>query len=415
VQSSSTYVGSYRPRVLALVRGSASRPSRNLRLTVEGWGWLIIALVLWTIAFSKGINLLLLLSYLMLLALVMNAVLAGRQLRGVSVRRRPGAPLFANEPADVELAVECDRPGGIYSLRVEDRGETHVQQWFFDRLEHRATCRGAEAVCVPHRGWYAWGPACVLSGYPLGLVERSVEGEPGRPVLVFPALGTLQRARFRRFLYRTAPAPGESRRPARRHPAAQGEFHGLREFRAGDSPRWVHWRTSARRNVLMVREFEEPPPDDLTVILEPWLPSAGRFEESERARDQLEAAISFAATVCCEWCRRSNGNRVLLAVAGSVEPIVIEGPASTSLEPLLLECLALVSGGAIDTDRLMRGLAARPLPRGPILLISTRPPVIADELSGRLGRAVIGLDVAELPEHDFYESPKAAATMNEDD
>jgi uncharacterized protein (DUF58 family) len=343
----------------------------------------------------------------------MNAILAARQLRGVSVRRRPGAPLFANEPADVELALECDRPGGVWALRVEDRGETHVQQWFFDRLERRATCRGAEAVCVPHRGWYAWGPACVLSGYPLGLIERLAEGEPGRPVLVFPALGTLQRSRFRRFLYRTAPAPGESRRPTRRHPAAQGEFHGLREFRIGDSPRWVHWRTSARRNILMVREFEEPPPDDLTVVLEPWLPSAGSFDESERARERLETAISFAATVCTEWCRRSNGNRLLLAVAGAVEPIVIEGPAGFALEPLLLECLALVSGGAIATDRLGHALAARQLPRGPILFLSTRPPALADELGGRLGRAVVGLDVAELPDHDFYEPPKASAARGD--
>lgn len=406
MQSSSTYVSS-RPRLLAFFRGTApGKPQRRLRLTTEGWGWLFIAVVLWTIAFSKGINLLLLLSYLMMLTLGMNAVLANRQLRGVSVRRKPGVPLFVNEPADVELALECDRAGGALNLRVEDHGETHVQQWFFDRLERRATCRGAAAVRVAHRGWYAWGPACVLSGYPLGLVERSVEGEPGRPVLVFPARGALHRGRFRRFLYRTAPAPGESRRPSRRHPAAQGEFHGLREFRSGDSPRWVHWRTSARRNVLMVREFEEPPPDDLTVIVEPWLPTAGRFEESERARERLETALSFAATVCGEWCRRNQGNRILLAVAGPVAPVIIEGAATPALEPLLLECLALVSGGAIAEDRLAGSLASRLLPRGPILLLSTRAPRLADEISGRLGRAVVGLGVEDLPEHDFYEPPQ---------
>lgn len=403
MQSSSTYV-SARPRLLSLWRGSASRPDRALRLTREGWGWSFIALVLWTIAFSKAINLLLLLSYLMLLTLAMNAWLATRQLRGVSVRRRPAAPLFVNEPADLELTVECDRPGGALGLRVEDRGETHLQHWFFDRLERRATCRGIGAVRVTRRGWYAWGPARVLTGYPLGLVERATEGDPGRPVLVFPARGSLHRDRFRRFLYRSMPALGDSRRPSRRHPAAQGEFHGLREFRQGDSPRWVHWRTSARRNALMVREFEEPPPDDLIVVLEPWLPTAGRFEESERVRELLETAIRFAATVCGDWCRRG-GTRLVLAVAGPAEPVIVDGPANAALEPLLLECLALVPGGAVAGSPLVHALASRPLPRGPILFISTRTPTLGAELEQRLGRPVVGLSVEGLAELDFYQEP----------
>ena len=56
---------------------------------------------------------------------------------------------------------------------------------------------------------------------------------------------------------------GQARTVPRRHPAAQTDFHGLRTFQPADSPRWIHWRTSARRGELMVKEFEETPTDNL--------------------------------------------------------------------------------------------------------------------------------------------------------
>jgi uncharacterized protein (DUF58 family) len=363
--------------------------------------------VLWGIAFYKGINLLLILAYVMLLLLAANALVARRQVRGIAVRRQLIGPVFAGEPADVALDVQCPGERLPLGIRIEDRGEAHTRMWFFDRLERRAVCRGGGTVIVPRRGWYAWNEARVVSGYPLGLVERSINGDAGRAVLVNPACGSLNRARFRRFLNRALPAASESRQPPRHHPSAQGEFHGLREYRPGDSPRGIHWRTSARRGILMVREFEDPPPNDLIVVFEPWLPTAGRIEESELARRRLEEAVSFAATLCGEWCRRA-GDRLVLAVAGPADPVVVAGPTGPGLEALMLECLALVSGGPIAAEPLIRALAGRPLPAGPILFLSTRETTGGDELVRRLSRPVVALGMEELKQFDFYEPPPSS-------
>ena len=55
-------------------------------------------------------------------------------------------------------------------------------------------------------------------------------------------------------------------RAARRHhgaraaqvaPSRSGEFAGLRDFRPGDDPRDIHWRSTARRGVPLVRENED--------------------------------------------------------------------------------------------------------------------------------------------------------------
>ena len=41
-------------------------------------------------------------------------------------------------------------------------------------------------------------------------------------------------------------------------------------FRPGDSRRHIHWRTTARRGTLMVREFEDWPSDNLILLVDPW-------------------------------------------------------------------------------------------------------------------------------------------------
>jgi uncharacterized protein (DUF58 family) len=46
------------------------------------------------------------------------------------------------------------------------------------------------------------------------------------------------------------------------------EYFGLREWRAGDPLRHVHWRTTARRGELVVREFEREVGTPLTILID---------------------------------------------------------------------------------------------------------------------------------------------------
>ncbi len=106
----------------------------------------------------------------------------------------------------------------------------------------------------------------------------------------------------------------ENRRGQRHDRSAQQvEYHGLRDYRSGDSPRWIHWRTSARRGELMVKEFEQQNEQDLAILIDPWLP---RTKASPEQREAMEQAISFAATLCLETCRYQ-GRRLVLGWTGA--------------------------------------------------------------------------------------------------
>jgi uncharacterized protein (DUF58 family) len=46
------------------------------------------------------------------------------------------------------------------------------------------------------------------------------------------------------------------------------DLHSVREYEQGESLRKVHWRTTARRGTLMVKELEDMPHDEVAVLLD---------------------------------------------------------------------------------------------------------------------------------------------------
>jgi uncharacterized protein (DUF58 family) len=372
-----------------------SRPNRGISrryLTPAGLLWLLAASAAVGLSVFRSINLLLLLGCVMLALLPLNVLLAGRRLRQLRARRRVPLPVFAGTPFTVEVEIVSPR-GPVVGLRVEDRGDAHEVAWFVPRLGKGVLARLRREVTLPRRGRYAWTAVRAWSGYPFGLAARQAWLTATEEVIVLPRLGHLYRGLLRRRLLAAAPAPIRERRPTRRDPAAQVDFHSLRDFRSGDSPRWIHWRTSARRGELMVREFEDEPTDNLLVVLDLH---GGR-------PTAVEAAVSLAATVCWEWCRRK-GDGLALAVAGA-EPVLIAGLTGPPLALRLLECLAVQSAEGADREALLGRLAAAPLGRAAMLLVTTGADGYADELASRLGRPVALADASDLATVDFYQGP----------
>jgi uncharacterized protein (DUF58 family) len=413
-------------------------------VTREGWTWLVVAAALWGAGLYKGINLLTLLATLMAVIVAVNVWRAGRRLGRLRGAMRPDAPIFARTPFAVRL--EIDNPGRAKQLAVtvENTGPDHALTWLVPRLGGRQAVGFRQQLSLPRRGWYVWGPLVVKSGYPFGLAERERSVPAAGPSIVLPQLGLLNMGRFRRFLTLAAPSRGGVRGRPVRLPAAHAEFHALRPFRTGDSPRWIHWRTTARRGELMVREFEDIPTDNLVLIVEPWVEESGVRSQESGVRGQksevrsqrlevkiqgsagrsqpvssltpdsclltpvLEDAVSLAATICWAWCRQQ-GSRLLLVVAGR-EPAVVDGVTGPELALSTLEQLAVLAGEpATEAARLPAGLTSGALPRGPILVVAPGPSRLAGPLEQRLRRPVARLDASALERYDFYERAPAHA------
>src|SRR5215218_2830027 len=123
--------------------------------------------------------------------------------------------------------------------------------------------RARYVLSAVRRGRYEFEDTLAVIEDPFGLerVEQRLDA-PGA-LLVYPRLVELDR------LFSDAGARShDGRRLLLRRPSGF-DLHSVREYEHGDSLRKVHWRSTARRAQLMVKELEDAPRDEVAVVLTP--------------------------------------------------------------------------------------------------------------------------------------------------
>jgi uncharacterized protein (DUF58 family) len=377
----------------------AIMPTERQILTREGLvyffgGVLLLAAGLW-----QQVNLILLV-FTLSAGPFLASIFGGRtMLRRLSVVRRLPGYVFSGDPLVIDYTLENGRRWfaslAVFvedSLVPVDRSITGavslMPKAYFARVAGGARERIRWEDQSPRRGKYRFRDLDVGTRSPFGLVEHRVTVGLSDQIVVYPTIGRLTRRWFQ--MQRQAT---ENRRGQRHDRSAQQvEYHGLRDYRSGDSPRWIHWRTSARRGELMVKEFEQQNEQDLAILIDPWLP---RTKASPEQREALEKAISFAATLCLETCRH-HGRRLVLGWTGPA-PGVRQGPASVKLLHELLEQLAMMrtatEGGLAELFDVMPPAVLR---EALMVVISCRPLNVIEEaerssrLSGASARSLLG-------------------------
>ncbi len=164
--------------------------------------------------------------------------------------------------------------------------------------------RAVRVQVVPdHRGRLSAVILGVSSAAPLGIFWWS-----GRCRVALPHVVTVAPRRgssARRALDGRSTGEHEDRRVL----ADQGELHSIREYRVGDSPRQVHWRSTAHAGTLMVRESERR--EDRAVRIVADLPPDHELAEVE--------AAELMGTIAALLARR---RRVVLETVEEGRPVV---------------------------------------------------------------------------------------------
>ena len=258
----------------------------------------------------------------------------------------------------------------------------------FPYVPARKTCKGDYRGRLAQRGRYRLGPMRLSTRFPFGLFRYSINCGAAATLTVLPRLGRLTQSW--NALHHESFAGSERRE---RRPGIDGDFYGLRPWQRGDSRRWIHWRTSARAGEVMVRQFEQPHSRDAAIVLDLWQPAVPEATHAEN----VELAVSFAATLAAELCRR--GNSDVFLVAADPEPRVSGGPGSAALLQDLMERLALVEAQSRDAVPELLQQAVGQVDRGTeIVLVSTRPVDLsradyAGKLPGDVARQLAGRGV----------------------
>src|SRR5204863_2016220 len=133
------------------------------------------------------------------------------------------------------------------------------------------------------RGRYPYRFARAVLEDPFGLQRAEVDVGAGGALLVYPRLVDLDRI----FSDAGAQTP-DGRKLLLRRPTGF-ELHSVREYEQGESLRKVHWRSTAKRGPLMVKELEDAARDRVAVVLDG---DAGAV-----VNDSFEIAVRAAGSI----------------------------------------------------------------------------------------------------------------------
>lgn len=381
-------------------RCGVSKPRRSFqrvgyRLSREGQLWIALAFILGLIGWYKKINVTLLVSYTMAGLLIVNAVLARLHARRIRSVREPLNPVFANETAHAVIRVS-NRYARSGNVEVIDTLAGRSVRWFL----HGGLADSREVLHQPRlrlsRGRYRCDPLLVISGFPFGLIEYGMTMLPDdREQVVLPARGEVDVEGLRRWLARSGGEAGQRRQPLRRVTSDHADVRGVRPYRPGDSIRWIHWRTTARRGEPMVREYDEPPSPAILLVVDPWLPANPSDEDFRRLEATLELAASIAVAM-----GRDDASRLTLLVPGLESMARPHAPAKNTLLGTLISLADVVGSPEVSVPTLNLR-TARTTAR---LLVSSRPrSPLLESLSRQAGRPFLFLDAESPP--PWYLSP----------
>jgi uncharacterized protein (DUF58 family) len=203
------------------------------------------------------------------------------------------------EGDDVPVVIELDTSASVLpaaATLVERVGRLGEQRQPLRRHGRRLSVRYLLAR-LP-RGRYAFEDVRVEIADPFGLESVAVALPAPGALLVYPRLVRLERL----FSETGAHAHDGRRLLLRRHTGF--ELHGVREYEQGESLRRVHWRSTARRGQLMVKELEDAPRDEIAVLLD--------ADASAVVGESFDVQVRAAGSILDSYVRR--GRRAVLVV-----------------------------------------------------------------------------------------------------
>jgi uncharacterized protein (DUF58 family) len=166
-----------------------------------------------------------------------------RNLARLSVRAARVEPVFAGEAARFRLlldnAADYDRPE-ILARHLGSGAQCRID------AAANAVAQAELAVPAERRGWLPLGRVMLETRFPTGLFRAWSYLRPESRCLVYPRpeAGALP-----------PPAPSSQAGGARAHAQGSDDFSGLRAYQVSDSPRHVAWKSAARSEDMLTKQF----------------------------------------------------------------------------------------------------------------------------------------------------------------
>ncbi len=368
---------------------------------------LLLLLASLTGGFVTGRDLFFSLAYLWAGLLIVGLAWTWTSVRGLRLSRQTRARRAqVGRLLDERLAIH--NTSRLPKLWVEVRDDSTLPEHRASRVvdslgAHSERAWNVRTTCL-ERGRFRLGPLTVAAGDPFGLFQTTRRLPQTTSVVIYPHTVDLPD-----FELPLGLLPGGDALRRRTHYVTPNAA-GVRDYAPGDSLNRIHWPSTARRNRLIVKEFELDPQSDVWLFLDlyrevhrarrPQATAPGdafqdlwrRSPEFKLPDSSEEYAVSAAASVAQYFIRRDRA--VGLAFYGQTREALQADRGERQLTRIL-ETLAVARALGQITLEEMLAIEADQLARGTTAILVTpdagRTTVIAAQTLQRRGLRVVAV------------------------
>jgi uncharacterized protein (DUF58 family) len=306
----------------------------------------------------------------------------GRHRGDLSVTQ--AVPQIAGRDVSFEVALRVKGPAshllrGVLRTVVPASAEPRLWTCDFRRTGLAELQEFRQSFRLSTRGQFEFGPVSLALSGPCRALDALYEVAGRNPVKVYPE-GLVAEDDLSQDLGAEIEIL-DRRSRARRHSVGT-EFESISEFRAGDDPRRIDWRATARTRRLVVRRFQIEQHQDIFVLID-----CGRLMGSAAGRGtKLDCAVDSALYLA--RVALANGDRCGLALFDSTVTAFLPPRSGLGALPTIIECVYNAQSRWQETDfaPLFAQLQARHQKRAVLIILSD----VADQETSRVARAALG-------------------------
>lgn len=297
-------------------------------------------------------------------------------LRRLRVRREELDTAVQDDSATFSFCLLGSETDAARFFTIEDRNPAafpgeRAPAFYVAKLAKGEDTRLSYRRSLYKRGVYTIGPAVARCGFPFGIVEVVRElPDSTHQLRVLPRVYALRRL----------PLAGLNLGQPHSFLVARGggdqSFLGVREYRRGDSPRHIHWPSTARQGELIVKEFESERSGQVSILLD--------LNRAAHVGVNREATFEYLAAIAASVAAFALEHRQVVQILGWTGDAYQRGPVSGQHAlGLLLNALAEIEpASTVPFVEAIGRIGTRLSPGGSVVCVFSdlNPPEICNAL-----------------------------------
>ncbi|MFO8055703.1 MAG: DUF58 domain-containing protein [bacterium] len=275
--------------------------NRRVRISRSGYMFMFLVALIGVASFNTGNNLLYLVLAMLLSTMLFSFSISEYMIAGVRIERHPPDTVTQGRVFSISYTIKNrNRLVPALALQVREKmGNEEVMAYlpYLTAGEERSI-KGRSLAS--RRGRINFRETLISTSAPLGLFKKAKKARLPGEVIALPSCRISEEDR------ELAASRGAQ---VSRHRRGRGdELFGFREYVRGDRVKDIHWKTSARRGKLMIKEREQEEERKVRIML--TVPVSRRPGRDETVEEAVHKAASLAASaVESGWMVRVEANQ----------------------------------------------------------------------------------------------------------